>query len=198
MPQPDYFQITEAPGLLATHEQLERIYHRYHFAKPFTIGKKILEIACGTGIGLRYLTQHAQSITGGDIDDYNLAIAKKNHAGISNIYIEKMDAHQLPFPDESFDLVLLYEAIYYLKDPEKFIKESYRVLRKNGMIIICTVNCSWRDFHPSPFTHNYFSIPDLQVLLSSQFNSVKMYGAFKIKQGISATLFSLLKHLAVT
>jgi len=35
------------------------------------------------------------------------------------IKVDLMDAHDLKFPDKSFDIVLLYEAMYYLKDPEK-------------------------------------------------------------------------------
>lgn len=37
------------------------------------------------------------------------------------IKVELMDAHNLNFPDKSFDLVLLYEAIYYLEEPQKFV-----------------------------------------------------------------------------
>mgnify|MGYP001585289220 CR=1 FL=1 len=62
MNNPNYFEITEAPGLQATHEQLERIYHRYHFAKQFAVEKNVVEIACGTGIGLSYLANAAQSV----------------------------------------------------------------------------------------------------------------------------------------
>ncbi|GAB5045789.1 class I SAM-dependent methyltransferase [Thermodesulfovibrio sp. TK110] len=192
----DYFQITEHPGLKATKEQVERIYHRYHFARKFAKGKDVLEVACGSGIGLGYLQEVANSVTGGDIDEKNIEIARKYYK--DRIKVEIMDAHSLPFPENSFDLVLLYEAIYYLKEPQSFIKEASRVLRDEGVLIICTVNKDWEDFHPSPYTYNYFSVPELYEALKNEFREIEMYGAFKVEyKGMKDKVVSLIKRLAV-
>ncbi len=69
---------------------------------------------------------------------------------------------------------ILYETICYLKDPEKCIAEAARVLRENGILIICTVNKEWEDSHPSPYTYRYFSVPELCVLMRSSFREVKL------------------------
>src|SRR3990172_1348395 len=130
--QVDYSSITESPNLKATQEQLARLYQRYHFARQFAKDKDVLEVACGSGIGLCYLAKVAKSVVGGDVDEKNVALAREYYvsddgcqlsANKENIKIQVMDAHDLNFPDKSFDLVLLYEAIYYLKDTEKFISE---------------------------------------------------------------------------
>jgi ubiquinone/menaquinone biosynthesis C-methylase UbiE len=197
MKYPDYSQITESPGLYATQEQLERIYQRYHFAKQFCQGKEVVEVACGSGMGLGYLASFSKSVLGGDIDDKNLLTARELYKSIPEVTIEKMDAHYLPLPDNSYDTVLLFEAVYYLKHPEKFISESQRVLRTRGHLIICTVNREWRDFHPSPYTHEYLSAAELRKMLNEKFNDIKIYGGFKIKTGTRATVFSLLKRAAV-
>jgi len=197
MSNPNYSEITEAPGLQSTQEQLERIYHRYHFAKQFAVGKNVVEIACGAGMGLSYLASVAHSVAGGDIDDTNLKIAKENCAGIKNISIDKIDAHHLPFADNSCDLILLYEAIYYFQNPEKFIEESYRILRSGGKLIICSVNKDWKDFHPSPFVNKYFSAPEFHSILNNKFKNVKIYGAFEIEKGIKSGVFSLIKRIAL-
>lgn len=191
-----YFQITEHPGLKATKEQLERIYHRYHFARKFAKGKDVLEVACGSGIGLGYLQEVANTVIGGDIDEQNVQIAREHYKNRINVQV--MDAHALPFPENSFDLLLLYEAIYYLKEPKIFIREASRVLRNGGVLIICTVNKDWKDFHPSPYTFNYFSVPELYDSLKDEFSEIEMYGAFKVEyKGVKAKLISLLKRLAV-
>jgi ubiquinone/menaquinone biosynthesis C-methylase UbiE len=191
-----YYEITEVPGLKATKEQIERLYHRYHFARKFAEGKDVLEVACGAGLGLGYLAKVAKSIVGGDIDEINVSIARR-HFG-EKIKIDIMDAHALPFENERFDLVLLYEAIYYLKEPYKFIQEAKRVLRKEGILIICTVNKDWEDFHPSPYTYKYFSVPELYEALRTEFREVKLYGAFKVENvGIKNKIISFIKRFAV-
>lgn len=197
MKQPDYSQITESPGLYATREQLERIYHRYHFSKQFCKDKDVVEVACGSGIGLGYLATFSQSVIGGDIDDKNLSVAQQLYQNNPKVRVVKMDAHAISLPDKSVDVILLYEAIYYLSEPEKFIYESSRVLRPGGMLLICSVNKDWKDFHPSPFTHRYFSIPELVSAMRQRFKEVKVYGAFKTEQGLKASIFSFIKHLAL-
>lgn len=197
----DYSQITESPGLKATQEQIARLYHRYHFARQFAEGKDVLEVACGSGIGLGYLCEVANRVVGGDIDERNLVVAQRIYSDKLkdvNFDIQWMDAHSFPFEDDSFDIVLLYEAIYYLKEPEECILEVYRVLRKDGIFIICTVNKDWDDFHPSPYTFKYFSVPQLYEALHREFSEVNLYGAFRVEiEGIRDRVVSFIKRMAV-
>lgn len=197
----NYFQVTESPGLKATKEQVSRLYHRYHFARRFSEGKDVLEVACGTGIGLSYIYEVAKSITGVDIDENNLSVAKKVNSELlknNNFNIQWMDACSLGFEDESFDLVFLFEAIYYLKEPERFISEAHRVLKPNGILIICSVNKDWEDFHPSPYTYRYFSVPELYELLKKNFEKIQIYGAFPVnKTGLRNNIVSFIKRTAV-
>lgn len=217
--QVDYSLITESPNLKATQEQLARLYQRYHFARQFANDKDVLEVACGSGIGLGYLAQVATKVAGIDIDEKNIALAREYYKlkderevregeklriwedgklGGGKIDIQIMDAHDLHFPDKSFDLVLLFEAIYYLKDPGKFILEAERVLRKNGKLVICTVNKDWADFHPSPYTHKYFSVTDLCEILKGKFAEIEMYGGFPVNnKGFKNIVVSRLKRMAV-
>jgi len=196
-----YSRITESPGLKATQEQIARIYHRYHFARQFARDKDVLEVACGTGIGLSYLYEVAHKVVGGDIDKENLAIAKRINSEKlkkENFKIQWIDAHNLPFEDESFDLIILYEAIYYLNNPEKFVEEAHRVLKKDGILIIGTVNKDWKDFHPSPYTYKYFSVPELYRLLQEGGFTVKnFYGAFPIEKRLKSQIISIIKRMAV-
>ena len=194
----DYSEITETPGLKATQEQITRLYHRYHFARQFAKEKDVLEVACGSGIGLGYLAQVANKVVGGDIDEKNVTLAQRIHKYKQNVSVKLLDAHDLPFDSESFDVILLYEAIYYLKSPDKFISEAKRVLKKGGHLIICTVNKDWKDFHPSPYTYKYFSVPELYRLLQEGGFVVKnIYGAFPIEKGFKSQIISIIKRMAV-
>src|SRR5574340_766551 len=112
----DFTIITETPGLKATAEQAERLYHRYCFSRQFVDQNDVLEIACGSGIGLGYLSRQARRVVGVDIEERNVAKARAYYRGRENIKARVMDAHKMLFDDESFDLALLHEALYYLKD----------------------------------------------------------------------------------
>lgn len=54
--------------------------------------------------------------------------------------VRDIDKEPLPFEDSSLDVVLLFDVIEHLHDPEKILKDSYRVLSPGGLIIISTPN----------------------------------------------------------
>lgn len=194
-----YSTVTETPDTNAPREQLERMYSRYRFALGFCEGKEVLEAGCGAGQGLGYLAGKAKRVFGADIDRINLAFAEKCCKGTANVRVEYCNAENLPFQDKSFDVVILYEAIYYLSNPEKFIKEARRVLRDGGTLIICTVNKEWADFNPSPFSNRYFSVKELNSLIGHEFGKVDFYGNFSTyAKGFKDIVVSLIKRTAVS
>jgi len=194
----DYSEITELPQQKASQEQLSRLYQRYHFAKQLAKDKHVLEVACGCGMGIGYLAQDAKRVVGGDIEERNLSFAKTYYRKRSNIDLSYLDANDLPFTNESFDLVFLFEAIYYLQYPTKFISESARVLKESGIVIISTVNKDWKDFHQSLYAHNYFSVPELHELLNEEFVEIDLFGGFEVENGgIKNWMTSSIKRLAV-
>ena len=170
--------ITEYPGGGATQEQLSMLLTRYHLARTFSDGKDVLEVACGAGVGLSYLAETAHSVVGGDIESANLVIASKICQGVDNIHIRELDALMLPFADKTFDLVLLFEALYYLEDQQLFLKEAKRVLRSGGRLIISSVNCAWLSFNPSPFATGYLNSRQLHNLLADAGFSVALKAGF--------------------
>jgi len=200
MEQPDFASVTEVTGYKVTKEQIQRMYSRYSFASGFCGGKDVLEVACGSGQGLGFLAKKAKKVIGVDIDTQLLQIAGRYYSQRDNIQFSLADAHQLPFADNSFDVVILYEAIYYLAHPERFINEAGRVLRKEGVLLICTANKDWADFNPSPYSYKYFSAPGLVDLLSSnRFIKVGIYGNCPVKdKTIRSKVISYLKRMVVT
>jgi len=195
----DYSIVTELPGYKGSKEQLTRLYQRYRFARNFCKDKEVLEVACGGGMGLGYLAKVAKKVVGGDLDKEILKHPLERYDGKDKIKIEEFDAQTLPFEDKSFDVVILYEAIYYLPEPEKFVSEAHRVLRDDGVLLICTANKDWADFNPSPYSTKYFSAQELYSLLKRKFTQVKVFGAFPVSEGgIRNKIISLIKRTAVT
>jgi len=194
----DFTDVTERPGLMASREQLARLYQRYRFARKFAHGKVVLEVACGSGMGLLYLADAAQRAVGLDIDARNLRAASGLERNGRAVCVHVADAQALPYPATSFDLVVNYEAIYYLAEPERFVAEAARVLRPGGVLLVGTVNRDWSDFHPSPLSRRYFSVPELFDLLSTRFPQVELYGGFRVQNnGVTGRVVSLLKRAAV-
>jgi ubiquinone/menaquinone biosynthesis C-methylase UbiE len=167
-----YEIVTELPGTEIPREQLQRQANRYYFAASRGQGKDVLELACRAGIGLRLLSGCSRSIVAGDIDENILEIARCNNTAECRL----IDAQQLPFGDNSFDVIILFEAIYYLTEPKQFVEECKRVLRNGGCVIVCNPNKDLLDFNPSPFSYNYFNAIDFKELFEPCGFSVECYG----------------------
>jgi len=101
----------------------------------------ILEIACGTGRVTSHLARSVKHdrITATDLNPDMISIAKEI---VKDDTVKWMpaDAMQLPFEDDSFDLVVMQFGIMFFPDKEKGLKEAYRVLRHGGKLIFSTWN----------------------------------------------------------
>ncbi|MBX9603851.1 MAG: class I SAM-dependent methyltransferase [Bryobacteraceae bacterium] len=160
-----YAAVTEVPGLAATPEQMRMLRGRYAWAASYAACRDVLEVACGAGVGLGSLSRNARSVVGLDIDPENIVRAEACTHGNPKVEVQLGDAHQLPFPRECMDLVLLFEAIYYLRDPGQFLREARRVLRPGGTLLLTSVNCEWVGFHRSPSSVRYFPASEIVSIL---------------------------------
>lgn len=158
----DYISVTEISGDEVTHEQIERLCSRYYWAANYCTGKDVVEAACGTGQGLGYLSKISNTFEGGDFSAEILKIAR-NYYG-EKIILKQFDAQEMPYEDKSKDIILLFEAIYYLPDAEKFVKECARILRPGGKVLIATANKDLYDFNPSPYSYTYYGVIELKEL----------------------------------
>jgi len=172
----DYSGVTEVAGTRVTREALSMLYTRYAFGATFAEGHDVLEVACGGGPGLGYLAKRARRVIGGDYTAPLLARADRHYQG--EIPLLRLDAQALPFRSGSFGAVLLYEALYYLPEPDRFVAEAARVLGRPGCLVISTVNPEWSDFNPSPLSTRYFSSHELASLLSEYGFLTEIFGAF--------------------
>lgn len=177
---PDYRDVTEIAGDDVTQEQVERLYHRYYWAGQYCKNKDILEVACGTGQGLGYIAKSAKTLQAGDYSQEILDLAKSYYS--DRIQLQKFDAQALPMTDLSLDVVILFEAIYYLPSAEKFVQECQRVLRTEGKVLIATANKDLYDFNPSPYSHQYYGVVELNELFHSYGFECNFFGYLPINQ----------------
>ena len=99
-------------------------------------GERVLEVGVGTGINLSLYPKHSQ-VTGIDFSSSMLEKARERAArkGLRNMRLLQMDAADLKFADDSFDIVYAPYLISVVPDPVKVAREMRRVCRPGGRII---------------------------------------------------------------
>jgi len=193
----DFSHVTEIGGQPASAAQLARAHARYSFAVPYCEGREVLEVACGVGQGLGLIGRHAKRVVGIDIDAANVARAEETYRGRPHISVQRVDAHSTGFEDASFDVIILFEALYYL-DAERFAREARRILRPGGVLLVCTANKDLPEFNPSPSSTRYLGLLELSALLSPLGFEVTGRGQDPIaRSGLRALAFRGAKKIAV-
>ncbi|MBR4895205.1 MAG: class I SAM-dependent methyltransferase [Clostridia bacterium] len=113
----------------------QKIYDFMYGRIPAAIrDKEVLELATGPGLLAKHVAPATKRMIATDYSDGMIAEAKKGD-GPENLTFEKADAMQLPYNDDSFDVVLIANALHIVPDPEKVLSEIDRVLRPGGLLI---------------------------------------------------------------
>jgi 2-polyprenyl-3-methyl-5-hydroxy-6-metoxy-1,4-benzoquinol methylase len=108
-------------------------------------GKRLLEVGCGIGIDLVRFAKHGAIVTGIDLAETAIGLAKKNmelHGVVGDLQL--MNGENLQFGAESFDVVFAHGVLQYTPDPKGMSREIHRVLKPGGLAILMVYNrYSW-------------------------------------------------------
>ncbi len=147
-----------------------------HFAIPYIIGKKVLDVGCGHGFGTAELAKHALEVTG---VDYSARTIEANNAryakAFPNLRFIQNRVPQLNFPDESFDVVTSFQFIEHLEARTEFVRETYRVLKPNGVLLLSTPNVK-RSLARNPFHIHEYTFDEMKAEIGNIFKSVELFG----------------------
>lgn len=149
------------------HTNKIRVFKKNVPRKDFS---KILDIGCASGLMTSKIAAFfpKSKVTGIDVYSDAISLAQKKYP---HIRFYTCDAHKLPFPANTFDLIISYEMIEHVLDPKKVLKEMYRVAKKDSTIIISmdsgsllfrliwwfwekTTGRVWKGAHLHPFHHS--------------------------------------------
>lgn len=178
----DFSLVTEHPSRCVGRDTREVISRRYALAARHAIGARVLEVGCGAGFGLGALARRGRWVVGGELTEANLRQTAATYAGRPGISLLQMDAHALPFRDQTFDTVLALAVIYYL-NLDVFLRECARVLRPGGAFVFCTSNREAPGFRPSRFSTVYYSLRELEDVMRANMFDVEFFGAFPTSAG---------------
>lgn len=94
----------------------------------------VLDIACGRGGGVSFYKEilNFKNVYGVDINPNHIRLCEKN---CKDIIFKTASAVELPFPDNSMDIITCVEADSYFEPYENYLKEVYRVLKDGGVFI---------------------------------------------------------------
>jgi SAM-dependent methyltransferase len=122
-----------------------------------TIGQasRLLDVGCGRGDVLLMLAEQIGEGVGIDIADEDLARAKsaRQRQGVCNVTFRHADATGIPFPEDSFEVVLMLGDVLTYVDPgkhEAVVAELWRVLKPGGRAVHESMNWDWQYRWPYP------------------------------------------------
>lgn len=119
------------------HEKLARWGRSYiNIDKDYTV----LDLGCGGGRNIEYFLTKADKVYGLDHSITSVKMASeinKKAIDTGKCKILVGDVKNLPFEEESIDIVTAFETIYFWNDIEECFREIYRVLKNGGQFLIC-------------------------------------------------------------
>ena len=174
-------------------------FHRYFFAERYCVGKRVLDIACGSGYGADIVSRSAESVLGVDIDGETIRKCRETYRS-GRLRFVQGSVEKIPAEDAAFDVVLSFETIEHVDAglQRQFLREIRRVLRPGGMLIISSPGRNdWtgNEFHVHELTEEEFL-----ELLQANFRNCRHWkqkvvlGSFiknAVAAGTSATLFGI-------
>ena len=123
----DHFMRKDA----AAYEQL------YELLRPVVRQKTVLELATGTGLIAKHIVRYADHIEATDASQEMIEQAKQGVKS-AKLYFSVQDMFHLPYADQSFDVVIVVNALHIVPESEKALSEIRRVLKDDGVLVAPT------------------------------------------------------------
>jgi SAM-dependent methyltransferase len=142
-------------------------------------GEKVLDIGSGSGIYVPALQSRIplKQYTAGDFS-FGMMNALQSHFPSMQVSSSVMDVEALPFPDETFDVVLANYVLHHVEDLDKAVQEIRRVLRKPTGILIAATNSE-------------YTMPEFNTLMQRAVRLLRQSPNQELQENEQANRFSL-------
>lgn len=146
---------------------------RYRWAAAAVPEKEVLDAGCGVGYGSKILAEScAARVVGLDISPNAIGDAVFRAGSLAEFIVG--DLSHLPFPSQSFDVVVCFEAIEHVERGDLVLDEFTRVLRHDGVLLLSSPN---RGVYPAgnPYHLHEYTADELEDVLAQRFAKVVLY-----------------------
>ena len=117
----------------------------YELIRPIVRHNTVLELATGTGLIAKNIVNAAAHIEATDASPEMIAEAKRDNRS-AKLHFSVQDMFCLPYAGESFDVVIVSNALHIVLQPEKALAEIRRVLKDDGVLIAPTFTHAGNSF----------------------------------------------------
>ncbi|MEW5821784.1 MAG: class I SAM-dependent methyltransferase [Cyanobacteriota bacterium] len=99
--------------------------------QDYVAGKKVLEAGCGTGLILNVVNLLAEEAIGIDLSPGMLTLARNK-----GLNVQQASITEIPFENETFDIVYSFKVLAHVKDIKKAVSEMARVTKPGGVLVL--------------------------------------------------------------
>ena len=116
----------------------------YELIRPVVRHKTVLELATGTGLIAKHIVNAAAHIEATDASAEMITEAKRTRS--AKLHFSVQDMFRLPYANQSFNVVIVSNALHIVPQPEKALQEIKRVLKDDGVLIAPTFTHAGNSF----------------------------------------------------
>ena len=116
----------------------------YELIRPVVRHKTVLELATGTGLIAKHIVNAAAHIEATDASAEMITEAKRTRS--AKLHFSVQDMFCLPYANQSFNVVIVSNALHIVPQPEKALQEIKRVLKDDGVLIAPTFTHAGNSF----------------------------------------------------
>lgn len=162
----------------------------------------ILDAGCGRGFYLNYYRYVSRiKLVGLELDDEIIRKAQRNIEHLPDITLVRANLYHLPFPDDTFHAVIMSEILEHVEDDAQALREAYRVLKPNGVVVVTVPNANY-PFWWDPINKTLETLLKRKIrrgpLAGIWANHVRLYTLAQLRQPVVDAGFTIEAERAFT
>jgi SAM-dependent methyltransferase len=178
-----------------------RVRTIFEWIEP-TDDKVILDIPCGRGFYLNMFRYASQcTLVGAELDWEVLGKAQRNVGHLPNIALQNVNIYALPYPDSTFDGVILSEILEHIDHDVEGLREVFRVLKPGGVVAITVPNANY-PFWWDPINKTLETLFNTHIqhgmFAGIWANHVRLYERDALRQAVESAGFIIEEERAFT
>lgn len=155
----------------------------------------ILDLPCGRGFYLNMLRYVSPcKLVGADLDEAIIQKARLNVGHLPDVALHRVNIYHMPYPDATFDAVILSEVLEHIDDDVAALKEAWRVLKPGGVVAITVPHADY-PFAWDPINKTLETLFNTHIqrgpLAGIWANHVKLYTMDELRAGVEGAGFSV-------